>query len=245
MLASLLLPLALSATALAHAAPPNPDQLFALQEAAASKASIASASSSSSATSSPVVAKHHGKSNHSAEKRDASWSPLKRHQHGQAMHGAGMGMQKKWVAKRGAAQKLGKPEEVREKRRRDSGLDSSEVAAEDEEESDLEARGDQYTLYEDKSTEWSDPSSKQDWATASATASSKAAASSSSSTSSSKTSSSSSDLSGYFTGASSYYLYALADAERYAVLDALKGGGFKVIRIFVAYVGSNNKVSLH
>lgn len=49
--------------------------------------------------------------------------------------------------------------------------------------------------------------------------------------------------SGYFTGVSSYYLFALADADRHAVLDAIKGAGFTIIRIFVASVGANNKGS--
>ncbi|KAM0747368.1 glycoside hydrolase [Meredithblackwellia eburnea MCA 4105] len=47
----------------------------------------------------------------------------------------------------------------------------------------------------------------------------------------------------YFKGASSYYLFALADADRYAVLDALKSGGFTVVRIFIASVQQNNKGS--
>lgn len=49
--------------------------------------------------------------------------------------------------------------------------------------------------------------------------------------------------SGYFHGASSYYLHAMAADERYAVLDALKDGGFSVVRIFIASVGANNKGS--
>lgn len=250
MFSKLLVPLALTASVLAHAAPPNPDQLFALQEAAASKASVASASSEATSTS---AAKYHGKavagSKHAQdhrEKRGDDWTALKRHQHGQQMHGSGMGMQKKWIGKRGGAQRLAKQEGVREKRRRDSGLDSSQVNEEDE--SDLEARGTQYTLYEDSNTwsadynTWSADSNT--WSdTASSSSSAKASATSSSKASTSTTSATTSDLSGYWHGASSYYLHALADNERYAVLDALKDGGFKVVRIFVAYVGANNKVS--
>ncbi|ORY88173.1 glycoside hydrolase superfamily [Leucosporidium creatinivorum] len=237
MFSKLLIPLALTASVLAHAAPPNPDQLFALQEAAASKASVASVSSE--ATSTPAAAaKHHGsKHAHGREKRGDDWSALKRHQHGQQMHGAGM--QKKWIAKRGGAQRLTKQEDVREKRRRDSGLDSSEVNEEDE--SDLEARGTQYTLYEGSNT-WSADSNT--WsAAASSSGSAKASATSSSKAATSTTSATTSDLSGDWHGASSYYLFALADTERYAVLDALKDGGFKVVRIFVSYVGANNKGS--
>ena len=48
---------------------------------------------------------------------------------------------------------------------------------------------------------------------------------------------------GYWFGASSYYLHTLHDSERYQVLDALKNSGFKVVRIFIASVGANNKVS--
>lgn len=48
---------------------------------------------------------------------------------------------------------------------------------------------------------------------------------------------------GYWFGASSYYLHTLHDSERYQVLDALKDSGFKVVRIFIASVGANNKVS--
>lgn len=46
---------------------------------------------------------------------------------------------------------------------------------------------------------------------------------------------------GFFYGASSYYLFALADAERHAVLDALAEGGFQVVRIFIASVEASNK----
>ncbi|GAA5884393.1 hypothetical protein JCM3774_002357 [Rhodotorula dairenensis] len=49
--------------------------------------------------------------------------------------------------------------------------------------------------------------------------------------------------SGVWTGVSSYYLFALYDSDRHAVLDAIKSGGFSVVRIFVAAVGANNKGS--
>jgi len=49
--------------------------------------------------------------------------------------------------------------------------------------------------------------------------------------------------SGYFHGASSYYLFAMSATQRYAVLDALQDGGFSVVRIFIASVGANNKGS--
>ncbi|TKA50408.1 hypothetical protein B0A53_06263 [Rhodotorula sp. CCFEE 5036] len=48
---------------------------------------------------------------------------------------------------------------------------------------------------------------------------------------------------GVWTGVSSYYLFALYDSDRYAVLDAIKSGGFSVVRIFIAGVGANNKGS--
>mgnify|MGYP001595007575 FL=1 len=48
---------------------------------------------------------------------------------------------------------------------------------------------------------------------------------------------------GYFYGASSYYIHALADKERIEVLDALQAGGFSTLRIFIASSYANNKVS--
>ncbi|GAA6062490.1 hypothetical protein JCM10212_001863 [Sporobolomyces blumeae] len=48
---------------------------------------------------------------------------------------------------------------------------------------------------------------------------------------------------GVFKGVSSYYLFALDDGPRRKVLDAIKGGGFSVVRIFLAGVGANNKGS--
>ncbi|BGP53901.1 hypothetical protein JCM8202_006094 [Rhodotorula sphaerocarpa] len=48
---------------------------------------------------------------------------------------------------------------------------------------------------------------------------------------------------GVWTGVSSYYLFALYDSDRHAVLDAIKSGGFSAVRIFIASVGSNNKGS--
>lgn len=46
-----------------------------------------------------------------------------------------------------------------------------------------------------------------------------------------------------FKGASSYYLFALSDASRIQVLDAISGAGFKVVRIFISGVYANNKGS--
>jgi len=225
MFSKLLIPFALTASVLAHAAPPNPDQLFALQEAAASKASVASASSE--ATSTPAAAaKHHAGSKHAPghrEKRGDDWTPLKRHQHGQQMHGTGLGMQRKRVAKRNGTQRMDKQEVVREKRRRDSGLDSSQVKEEDD--SDLEARGTQYTLYEDTNT-WSADSNtwSADTNTWSEKASAKASATSSSKAATSTSSSSSSDLSGYWHGASSYYLtpWSTASATPFSTLSRME-----------------------
>lgn len=48
---------------------------------------------------------------------------------------------------------------------------------------------------------------------------------------------------GMFKGVSSYYLFALDDGPRRQVLDAIKGGGFTVVRIFLSGVGYNNKGS--
>lgn len=48
---------------------------------------------------------------------------------------------------------------------------------------------------------------------------------------------------GYWYGASSYYIHTMAATQRHAVLDALAAGGFKVVRIFVAEIGANNKGS--
>lgn len=48
---------------------------------------------------------------------------------------------------------------------------------------------------------------------------------------------------GVWTGVSSYYLFALYDSDRHAVLDAIKSGGFSAVRIFIASVGPNNKGS--
>ncbi|KDE04516.1 hypothetical protein MVLG_05082 [Microbotryum lychnidis-dioicae p1A1 Lamole] len=38
-------------------------------------------------------------------------------------------------------------------------------------------------------------------------------------------------------------MYSIADADRIAILDTLQKNGFKVVRIFIAYVGANNKGS--
>ncbi|SCZ93756.1 BZ3500_MvSof-1268-A1-R1_Chr6-3g08865 [Microbotryum saponariae] len=67
----------------------------------------------------------------------------------------------------------------------------------------------------------------------------------SSTTKSNSTSSTSASkaLNGYWYGASSYYLYSIAVADRIAILDTLQKNGFKVVRIFIAYVGANNKGS--
>ena len=48
---------------------------------------------------------------------------------------------------------------------------------------------------------------------------------------------------GMFKGVSSYYLFALDDGPRRQVLDAIKGGGFSVVRIFLSGVGWDNKGS--
>lgn len=48
---------------------------------------------------------------------------------------------------------------------------------------------------------------------------------------------------GTFKGVSSYYLFALDDGPRRAVLDAIKRGGFSVVRIFLSGVHGNCKGS--
>lgn len=49
-------------------------------------------------------------------------------------------------------------------------------------------------------------------------------------------------IDGYFTGVSSYYLHTLNEGDRLQVLDAIKGAGFKVVRIFISSVYAGNKV---
>ncbi|KAL8283497.1 hypothetical protein RQP46_005600 [Phenoliferia psychrophenolica] len=67
--------------------------------------------------------------------------------------------------------------------------------------------------------------------------------SSSSSDSTPSTSTSTAPLSGYFYGASSYYIHALPTTERLAILDALVEGGFSTVRVFIASVYAGNKGS--
>lgn len=242
MLVSILPLLALLPATLATAAPPNPDQLFALQEAAAEAASVSSPPPAPASTpvkeTSPAGGEH-----------DSAWSPLKRHQHGQKFHG---GMEKKWIGKRGSGGvRLAKPEEVREKRgahkRRspDASIDSSQVKSAAVDDSDLEGRADEQYYYAtsdnvDYNTYWSEAAASTDYAAASSSSWTPSATTSSAAATS--TTVKSDALSHYWPGVSSYYLYAMADTERYQVLDAIADGGFKVVRIFIAYVGANNKV---
>ncbi|GAA5992473.1 hypothetical protein JCM11641_000833 [Rhodosporidiobolus odoratus] len=167
----------------------------------------------------------------------------------------------------------GRKEDVREPRRRgvvDSSSTPDDVQTQALEASDLEARdgvvepraGEQYYLassagsassidYSPASVVSSSvPSSAPQTAAgvstqlANSTSSySPAAAVSSPSSSSSYTSNPGPSVSGAWKGVSSYYLFALSDSDRVAVLDAIKGGGFKVVRIFVASVEGNNKGS--
>lgn len=53
----------------------------------------------------------------------------------------------------------------------------------------------------------------------------------------------SSALAGFYVGANSYYIYALQDADRQSVLDAMKSAGMSVLRIFVTHIYQNNKGS--
>lgn len=178
-------------TALAHAAPPNPDQLYALQKSAQSVAA---------AEATPAVRRTASRSNRSGE------SVVRRHHYIQGMH-HGRGMEKRSVERRQPAgsQRLGgRDEDLRERereRKRRSVVDSSSTVDDLERRDDLEARAsEQYPL-------------------------------------------ASSGSASYWRGVSSYYLHSLYDSDRADVLDAIKGAGFKVVRIFVASVGANNKGS--
>ena len=113
-----------------------------------------------------------------------------------------------------------------------------------EKESDLEVRADQYPL--SNSTDSSARKDRNPSNDASSSTSSSTTASNSSSksdSSSSKSDLSSTPIKGTYKGASSYYLFALNDGARAAVLDALVSGGFTVVRIFVSDVYANNKGS--
>lgn len=247
---ALLLSLAASASFVA-AAPPNPDQLYVLQQSAESVASASPAPST-------VHERSTGHHAHSAkEKKDKAHENVKRHLAGQQGLKAGghnhqrrhaMGMQKRPASERrapapgsgGAMQLGGRKEDVREreKKRRAAVVDSSATPDDAEGESDIaardnEARAEQYYLASSAA-----PAS----ASTAASSSASAAASSAKATTTAATSTTSS-LTGAWTGVSSYYLYALNDADRIAVLDAIQGGGFKTVRIFIAAVAANNKGS--
>ncbi|GAA5905838.1 hypothetical protein JCM6882_000474 [Rhodosporidiobolus microsporus] len=258
---AVLLPLAaLASTTLAVAAPPNPDQLYHLQASAESVAATASASSSSADAHSHGHASH-GRSHHDGVKRHLDGA---NYQH--ARRGLG-GMQRRPASERerrspgGAGVNLGgRNEDLREREKRRLGsssrkdrrgvIDSSETPddeelVEEEGESDLAARdvepraGDQYYLATTTTTGAAAAGSS-----AAAVSTRKSPATGSAvSTSSSASDGSGPAISGAWKGVSSYYLFALNDDDRIAVLDAIKGGGFKVIRIFVSSVMQNNKGS--
>lgn len=227
-----LLPFA-ALSVLAHAAPPNPDQLFALQEAAASRASA------HQATNTPQhVRPHHGKhlnqTGRAQPPKHAKESDgvVKRH-----LRTGGRGHAGMQRVKRGAAVV------EKQKVRRASPLDSSSTE-EEEERSDLEARQ-QIPLASEKADKEKETSLAEPTPTANKEASktaSKIIKAEATKAAGASHYSGDGGLGGYWAGASSYYLYALADGERRQVLDAIKDGGFKVVRIFVAYVGHNNKV---
>ncbi|GAA5838172.1 hypothetical protein JCM9279_004145 [Rhodotorula babjevae] len=174
-----------AASALGVAAPPNPDQLYALQESAQSVAAQATQRTAS-------------RSNRSS----SGESVVRRHQRLQALH-HGTGMQKRSIERRqpaGAQRLSGRNEDVRERERR-GVVDSSSTTDDLERRDDLEARAsEQYPL-------------------------------------------ASGGSGSFWRGVSSYYLHALYDSDRRDVLDAIQGAGFKVVRIFVASVGANNKGS--
>ncbi|BGP39499.1 hypothetical protein JCM10450v2_003465 [Rhodotorula kratochvilovae] len=239
-----LLPLALlsaSATAaFAHAAPPNPDQLYALQKSAFSAA----------AESTPAAS--HGRKSAARPKRSDAGSVVKRHQHiqavhhGRVVHGETGGMQKRRVQRLG-----GRKEDVRERERR--GVVDSSVTVDDLERRDeIEPRAaEQYPLANAGGVESTlavaapavtftvaATSSSAAVVKASAVAAAKASSSAPSSPKSVSVSSGSGD---YWRGVSSYYLHALDASDRTEVLDTIKGAGFKVVRIFIASVYANNK----
>ncbi|KAK4055925.1 hypothetical protein OIO90_002918 [Microbotryomycetes sp. JL221] len=198
----------------ATAAPPNPDQLFALQEQAALAAGADKHSPKSDASNVAVV-----------EPRAIDWKKGFQNQgkaHLSPVAGARQGMKRH--IKRSAHDSL-IHHHVRRQQQGAHALDSS-VSQDD---SDLEARATQYTLntYDDKQT----------------TKTSSAASAKQTKASSSSSSDQGSDIGGAWTGVSSYYLYAMEDGDRLEVLDAVKNAGFKVIRIFVAFVGHGNKGS--
>ncbi|BGP24151.1 beta-1,3-mannanase [Rhodotorula toruloides] len=222
--------------ALGRAAPPNPDKLFALQQSAASVASTASSASETRYA--------WGGDNHHPRGEF-----VKRHHHVQAVHRgragrAGRVMEKRARGEAATARRL-------KARQKDSGSSdsssgdwsssSSDASSTDGGANDLEARA--ATQIPLANT----PAPTNDGGASSASSSQAASPTSSSSQTSSKSSSSTSSsggsIDGVWTGVSSYYLHAIANSDRYAILDAVKGAGFKVIRIFVASVGANNKGS--
>ncbi|BGP31546.1 hypothetical protein JCM10296v2_003316 [Rhodotorula toruloides] len=230
---STLAPLVILSARLAHshAAPPNPDKLYALQQSAASVASTAS---------SAAETRHV----HAGGKHHPRGEVVKRHHHVQGVHHgrarrAGRVMEKRARGEEATARRL-------KARQDDSGSSDSPAsdaaASTDSGSNDLEARA--ATQIPLANT----PAASDDGSSASPPSSSQAAKSSASSKSTSSKSSSGSpssggSIDGVWTGVSSYYLHAIADDDRYAILDAVKGAGFKVIRIFVASIGSNNKGS--
>ncbi|GAA6042578.1 hypothetical protein JCM8097_003140 [Rhodosporidiobolus ruineniae] len=246
------LPLALlaSSTALAHAAPPNPDKLYVHQKSAESVAATADSPSSTTGARGAHGAKHPRV--HDVE------DVVKRHLEGQQgmkyqHHRRALGMQRRPASERRSpgVPLGGRKEDVREREKRGGpttrkdrrGVVDSSQAADDEddvEESDLQGRAaTQYYLASEAAGSTAAVGSAQ----ATVSHSSAAASSSAVSSSSSSSKSSGSSLDGMWKGVSSYYLFALADADRLAVLDAIKAGGFKVVRIFVASVLQNNKGS--
>ncbi|GAA6023569.1 hypothetical protein JCM10207_005717 [Rhodosporidiobolus poonsookiae] len=239
---TLLFPLAAAASlTFAHAAPPNPDQLYVLQESAESVADAA-----------PTGTAHH----HAHGGRHP-----REHLHHRR---AAAGMQRRPASERRAPSQVqlgGRKEDVRERERRAAPrksrqdrrgvVDSSATPDDAADESDLAPRGDveprageQYYLASGDAAATAGSStraSRTAWGvTADKTAVSSAAAAASSAASSP---SKADDIAGAWRGVSSYYLFALDDGDRAQVLDAVKGAGFKVIRIFVASVLGNNKGS--
>ncbi|KAK4046150.1 hypothetical protein OIV83_006291 [Microbotryomycetes sp. JL201] len=225
MFVSILAPLALASVALATAAPPNPDKMFALQEKAAVAAGAVKSSAHSAAVTIESAAKHTDK------RRGIDWKEGFKGQ-GRA-HLLPVGGFKRHNKRFMSDDSL----HHRLARRQQAGahsLDSSKSAVDD---SDLEARATQYAFDASNNSKGNSVSSVKASASASANQSKQSQAATAASTDTGP------DVGGAWSGVSSYYLYAMADDDRAQVLDAVKGAGFKVIRIFVAYVGHGNKGS--
>ncbi|GAA6047105.1 hypothetical protein JCM3770_004199 [Rhodotorula araucariae] len=227
-----------AAVAFAHAAPPNPDQLYALQKSAYSAAAEATPTAS------------HGRKNASRPKRSGA-GVVQRHQHiqavhhGRVVHGEAGGMEKRRIERRHPASGHRGGETRREdgrERERRSVIASSETIDDLARRDDIEPRAaEQYPLANAGRVESTLAGAPPQSTVAAPVTSVAAAKSAATPSTSNHASSSSSSSSGYWRGVSSYYLHSLDAPDRAEVLDTIKGAGFKVVRIFIASVYANNK----